>query len=109
MVDVFVVVMRWFGGTKLGTGGLIRAYGEAAAAALAEAEVVEHRLCDTLTLQVPYALTGAVQSAMAAHEAELLDAVYDAAVTMTVSVPVEHTDLLVHEIRERTSGKVQPQ
>jgi uncharacterized YigZ family protein len=52
--DVAVVVVRWFGGVKLGTGGLSRAYRETAAAALQRAEIVDHYVYDRVIVIVPF-------------------------------------------------------
>jgi uncharacterized YigZ family protein len=49
-----VVVVRWFGGVKLGTGGLSRAYREAAAGAIAAAEIVDHYVYDRVRVAAPF-------------------------------------------------------
>jgi len=54
LFDVAVVVVRWFGGVKLGTGGLSRAYRETAAAVLADAKIVDHYVYDLLTVVAPF-------------------------------------------------------
>lgn len=58
--DVVAVVTRYFGGTKLGTGGLKRAYHEAADAALSEATLVSRVVVSTYDLRFAHSLTGAV-------------------------------------------------
>jgi|SRR5713101_1946036 len=54
LFDVAVVVVRWFGGVKLGTGGLSRAYRETAAATLRRAEIVDHYVYDRVHVIVPF-------------------------------------------------------
>ena len=54
LTDVLVVVVRYFGGTLLGTSGLINAYRSAAALALQEAKVITHDICDTHTFRLSY-------------------------------------------------------
>ena len=54
LFDVAIVVARWFGGVKLGTGGLSRAYREAAAGAIASAEVVDHYVYDRIRVAAPF-------------------------------------------------------
>ena len=54
LFDAGVVVVRWFGGVKLGTGGLARAYREAAAGAIAAAEIVDHYLYDRIRVAAPF-------------------------------------------------------
>ena len=55
LTDVVAVVTRWFGGTLLGTGGLIRAYGDAVAMALDEARLLRMELREGLVLEVDHA------------------------------------------------------
>src|SRR2546428_3575544 len=54
LTNVLLVVTRYFGGTKLGTGPLARAYAEAAQQALSLSKIIRVHLTDTLSLQVPY-------------------------------------------------------
>ena len=78
--DAVLVVVRWFGGTKLGKGGLVRAYGGAAREALATAALVPRLLRQEVELAMPYAHLGAVQRLLHPPEVELLGEVYGAAV-----------------------------
>jgi uncharacterized YigZ family protein len=109
LADVLVVVMRWWGGTKLGKGGLIRAYGEAAAAVLGVAPIETQRVRRVVTLRCRYDQQGVVKSLLGPYEAEQLDAAYDSDVQLRLALPVEHVEGFVAEVRERTSGKVVPQ
>ena len=54
LFDTAVVVVRWFGGVKLGTGGLSRAYREAASGAIASAEIVDHYVYDRVRVAAPF-------------------------------------------------------
>lgn len=54
LFDAGVVVVRWFGGVKLGTGGLSRAYRETAAAVLANAKISDHYVYDLVTVAAPF-------------------------------------------------------
>ena len=67
LVDVLVVVTRWFGGTKLGVGGLMRAYGGAAAAVLSRAQIVEIVPMARVEVRYPYASEGRVKAVLAAQ------------------------------------------
>ncbi len=101
----FVVVTRIFGGTKLGVGGLVRAYSAAAGAVLDASRVVEVVPTRRMRVIVPYELQGAVQSVVAAHGIPPLDSGFAEVVTQTFAVPNQHVDALVSEIRERTAGR----
>ena len=103
-----VVVTRWFGGTKLGRGGLVRAYGAAAAAVLADAPVVERPVMTTLSVTHPYELSGTVEAVLAAHDAVVLDADYGAQVVARVAVPRSRATAFVDAMTEATAGRVRP-
>jgi len=101
-----VVVTRWFGGTKLGTGGLIRAYGAAAKAVLEIADVTEASVRTRLRLGFPYELTGAVGGVLAAHGAETIASDFQMAVRLEVAIEVERLEAFRAELDERTARRV---
>lgn len=105
---VVCVVTRWFGGTKLGRGGLIRAYGAAAEAAIAAATIVERPVLATLEIEHDYDLSGAIQSVIAAHAAVVVDEAYGEAVALRVTIPVEDEDTFVRAVVDATAGRVRP-
>ena len=108
LVDVVVVVTRWYGGTNLGRGGLVRAYGDATAAVLEAAEVIERPAMVTRTLHHPYDLTAAVDGVLAAHHAVEVAADYGAAVVRTVAVRRADAEAFAGDLREATAGRVLP-
>ncbi len=71
-----VVVVRYFGGTLLGKGGLVQAYGGAAKLALANATVVEHVICTALSITCTYAQLDAVRQDVTRCEGRILEAAY---------------------------------
>lgn len=80
--DVAAVVTRWFGGTLLGAGGLVRAYGDAVRAALAEAGTLRRVLMTELALEVGHADAGRIESELRARGVSVLDVRYAASVRL---------------------------
>lgn len=76
LTDVGIVVVRYFGGTKLGVGGLARAYTYAADAVLARCVIERRYLTDTLLLAFPYDVTSQVHHVLELHGVDILDRAY---------------------------------
>lgn len=103
--DIVVVVTRYFGGIKLGTGGLVRAYSGGVKAALAElprSERVERR---RLTVTIAYRLFEMVQRRLPAYEVEILGIEYAADVQLHVQLPLEHIAALQHDLGALSAGQ----
>ncbi|MEM1096294.1 MAG: YigZ family protein [Bacteroidota bacterium] len=86
LTNTLVVVTRYYGGTKLGTGGLIRAYGEAAALVLQAVTIEERILRDTVTVRFAYADTSPAMHAIGQVDAKIIDTAYghDTAITLAI-------------------------
>jgi uncharacterized YigZ family protein len=82
--DAAVVITRYFGGTKLGTGGLVRAYGDAVRSVLAELPKAEKVATDVALLAVPYNLYEQVTLLVEAQRGLTLDTTFAADVTLTL-------------------------
>jgi uncharacterized YigZ family protein len=102
--DVVAVVTRYFGGTLLGKGGLVRAYTASVQRCLATLECVErvHRV--EVHLEVEYAHVDAVRRTLAAHEAEVVTEEFSATVGYRVRVPDARLDQLSAVLRDLTAG-----
>lgn len=104
--DVCCVVTRYFGGTLLGTGGLVRAYSHAAKIALDAAGIAVMRLWTDGKMNIPYNLFEIVQKAACELGAKIQACDYGAEVTITFLIPTEGFDALAAKIFDITSGRV---
>lgn len=104
------VVARWYGGTRLGTGGLVRAYGEAAAAALERAPQRTLELRCELSFRVPFALVGAVEAELARRGDQLaaVERDFTADAGFRVEVARGLGPGLAGALREATAGGIDP-
>lgn len=84
ITDVVCVVTRYFGGTLLGTGGLVRAYTESAKLGVESAGVVVMTECELIELSVPYSLLGSVEHLIKKASAICEDKLFGENITMTV-------------------------
>jgi uncharacterized YigZ family protein len=103
--DVVVVITRYFGGTLLGTGGLVQAYGDTAKevlAALPREEKVERR---TLGVTLAYAAYEPARRLIAAHDGAIADEEFAADVTLFVTLPLAQVEALTAALREATAGQ----
>jgi len=103
--DVVLVVTRYFGGTLLGTGGLVHAYGDAARAVLAalpREEKVERR---ALVVTLPYAAYEPARRLVAAYAGNIIEESFAADVTMHVLLPLAQVELFTVAIGGATAGQ----
>jgi len=85
--ETTVVVVRYFGGTKLGTGGLARAYGDAAKSVLSEANLVTKVVMETGTITVPFTHEAQVRRVIENQDGRILEANYGTEVQLSVEIP----------------------
>ena len=107
LADLMVVVTRYFGGTKLGVGGLIRAYGGCAGKGLDQAKRVEVVQTEDLVLSYDYDLTSAVDAVLGSESLERHNAEYGAAVSVTLRIPLEDVARIRQVLNDRTRGRIQ--
>lgn len=87
--DAAVVVTRYFGGTKLGVGGLVRAYSDAVRAVLALTPRAHRILTHTVMIELTYPLFERLRLLIGAHKGELLEQEFGADITVTARFRVE--------------------
>lgn len=103
--DVTAVVTRWFGGTLLGAGGLVRAYGDAVRAALDDARPLERRLVQMHTLTVDHADAGRVEHELRTHGITVTGTDYAARATLHLAVPAGGNERLAEVVASATAGE----
>ncbi len=86
LTDILIIVIRYFGGIKLGTGGLIVAYRAAAAAAIANAMIVEKTVDDDITVVFEYPFMNDIMRIVKEEEPEILEQSYDMDCRMVLRV-----------------------
>ena len=104
---VLATVVRYFGGVKLGAGGLVRAYTDAVAQALLGAHKVPLRPWVTLRCAVPYALEGLVRRELQAVGAKLRDVTHNDVVSFTFELPQDEAPAVVACLGEAGQGVLQ--
>lgn len=100
-----VVVTRYFGGTLLGTGGLVRAYSAAVQEGLRHSTVLEKRLGSRIQVITDYNGIGKIQYVAAQLGLTMLDTAYTEQVRMTLLVPTGQVRPFIHQVTEKTNGK----
>ena len=103
---VLATVVRYFGGIKLGAGGLVRAYTDAVAQALLSADKVPVVKRAQLACHVPYALEGLVRREVELAKAELLAVEHGSVVTLRFALPERDATVLVQRLGDSGRGQL---
>lgn len=104
VVDALVVVSRWYGGTKLGAGGLVRAYGRTAGDALDRAELAAWEVRVEVVLRADYADDGVIARILGDRPCEVE---YGARVIRRLTLPQDERDGLVAALLDATAARVE--
>ncbi len=105
--NCLIIVTRYFGGTLLGTGGLVRAYQKSSLDALCNSSIAVRTKGSRITVRTDYNSAGKLQYAAQKNEWMLENIIYEADVGLVFAVPEKMCERVIKEITEITSGKAQ--
>ncbi|RME49040.1 MAG: YigZ family protein [Chloroflexi bacterium] len=106
--DLVVVVTRYFGGVKLGTGGLVRAYGGVAGMAIKALDIVEKVRMKRIDLEaVHYSHYGPLRGLIEAHGGKVIEENFGEAVDLRVAIPLDRLTPFANAVRDATAGAIQ--
>lgn len=105
--DAAVVVTRYFGGTLLGKGGLVRAYSTALKQAMTSALIITKNKGIKLKVATDYTGLGKLQYIFGLNGIEIIDTIYTERVELQAAVSLKKKDKIIKDIREATNGQVQ--
>lgn len=105
LCDCVAVVTRYFGGTLLGTGGLVRAYSSAVQEGVAASRVIERIYGQEMEITTDYNGVGKIQYLLAQKQIPIMDAQYTENVIMKIVLPVDQVEAVSTELTNATSGK----
>lgn len=103
--EIAAVVTRYYGGTKLGTGGLVKAYGGAVQHALLTLPTTERVERVDVDLTIAYGRLSAIQQVLPAHEADVVDQRFDADVVLKLRLPKTNLAMLRAAVADITRGE----
>jgi uncharacterized YigZ family protein len=103
--DVVAVVTRYYGGVKLGRGGLVRAYGGAVMRALEDLALTERVPSTDVVVEIEYPAVGPLKNALPQFEAAVLEEAYGTGVTLTIRLPDEHLERFREAVAGLTDGR----
>ncbi|WP_395317995.1 YigZ family protein [Fructilactobacillus frigidiflavus] len=107
--DTIIVVTRYFGGIKLGAGGLIRAYSNSASQVIEKVGIVEKLLQTQIDLSISYPLNDKLQYYLKAHHFNILNVEYGSAVKVSTAVLTADIDQFKTDINNLLAGNVEIQ
>ena len=106
LVDCVAVVTRYFGGTLLGAGGLTRAYGQSASAAIEAAGMVTMAPCKVLHMACGYDFYGALQRLIPAFDGLVLETQFAGEIAVTLRLRAQDAWTFTEQLAEKSNGRV---
>ena len=107
ITNVLIVVTRYFGGVLLGTGGLVRAYTQAAQAGLASSEIALMQKAVVINLKFGYDMINTVQYYLRQENIHVDKETYEANVETDIIVPTTDSDKVINDLTQKTNAKIE--
>jgi len=107
LCNVLAIVVRYFGGTKLGVGGLVRAYSDAVSEAVEKATVITRTLMARITIRFPMEVNSNVMSIIHRFSAHIEGLAYEEAVRIEVTLPPSQTEAFRAALTEVTGARAE--
>ncbi|MBK2095608.1 YigZ family protein [Francisella philomiragia] len=104
--NVLVVVVRYFGGTKLGVGGLVRAYGQAAKEGLALAKIIDIEPQSEILIEYDYSETANVDNLLNRYNIQIIKENYSNLISKVIKICTSEKSIFLEEITNITKGRV---
>ena len=104
--NIIVVVSRYFGGIKLGAGGLVRAYSGSVSEALTHLQTREQFILQNITIQLPYSLFPKLEYLLAQHGVKILNKQFDKEVTLEIGVAKNALDAFCETLLDSGNGQI---
>jgi uncharacterized YigZ family protein len=107
ITNIAVIVTRYFGGIKLGTGGLVRAYTSSAKLAIEAAGICQVKEMNLLFVKMDYTYLGKIQNLAEAGEFQIKEVIYEEMVTIELAIEPEKTEAIKNTLANLTGGQYQ--
>lgn len=107
LFNLLVAVVRYYGGTKLGTGGLIRAYGESAKMALNASKIKNITIMERHSLSFPFSFIGEFMNLVNNFDIKIINQIYsEASVMIEFEIPIDKLSSFSAQLQEKSAGKL---
>lgn len=107
LTNILIGVVRYFGGTKLGVGGLIHAYRTAAKEAIEEGEIIEKELIEKLNLKFTYSALPSIMSVIKKYALEVFETDFQLECALNVHVPLGQVELIKNDLNAIDTCKIE--
>ena len=107
LIDALVIVVRYFGGTMLGAGGLVRAYSKSASLGISEANIITMAVCIEFSIDCPYHMFGKIEYVLINNNAVKINIEYGENVKINYYIEEDNFERLKKEITEASNGVIE--